>query len=441
MKNYDIIVIGAGAAGIACAHELISLGYNVLVIEARNRIGGRIYTVNDPSLDVPLELGAEFIHGAPPSILSRARNRSIIDVSDNHIYFKNGQRENVDFWEKLEKSWKKLKQTKNDQPVSSFLESVHGEAKDICRSYVEGFHAADPAKMSKNALAISERAEEPNLNGRELFRPALGYRHFLNQFEYFENADLELNTQVTQIRWDTRSVTIQTHKKEMLNAKAVVVTIPLGPLKANANLFSPNLSIHFAALEMGHIQKLVFIFKSRFWENIWEEPVTFLHTTSNFLFPTWWTMIPVRSPILVGWQGGPKAQEISTWSEGDRVDAALKTLSSITKWSLSKLKKELVSCHLHDWSNDPLNLGAYSYRGLGKFDENNFVFGPIYFAGEAWAQEPARGTVHGAIDTGLRAAHAIARKLKLNHPIHHGNRRDDSSTSRFLNRVVVSKQD
>lgn len=122
-------------------------------------------------------------------------------------------------------------------------------------------------------------------------------------------------------------------------------------------------------------------------------------------------MMPMRSPYLIAWQGGPKALELSLRSEAERVQLALSTLSSSTGKSLDFLSEQLQGWHHHDWTEDPFSRGAYSYllvdgliashRLSQSFDDT------IYFAGEATATSSARGTVHGALDSGIRAAQQI----------------------------------
>lgn len=159
---------------------------------------------------------------------------------------------------------------------------------------------------------------------------------------------------------------------------------------------------------MGHVQRIVFRFRERFWENLDDDPVSFLHAGPDTYFPTWWTQHPMRTPHLVGWQGGPKAEEIGHWREDEKITSALKTLSKLTGRSFTFLNSQVQSWHSHNWTEDPHTLGAYSYVAAGGMQAAKLFRRPIedtlVFAGEAAAVGTERGTVHGAFDSGLNAA-------------------------------------
>src|SRR5690349_20944014 len=109
----DVLILGAGAAGLTAARDLSDAGPRVLVLEARDRIGGRIHTHRDTSFPIPLELGAEFIHGRPLETFDivRAANLAIVDGADDHWYFDNRRKRFKllpDFWEKLGRVMSKL---------------------------------------------------------------------------------------------------------------------------------------------------------------------------------------------------------------------------------------------------------------------------------------------------------------------------------------------
>jgi monoamine oxidase len=111
---------------------------------------------------------------------------------------------------------------------------------------------------------------------------------------------------------------------------------------------------------------------------------------------------------------------MSSWKESEKLMVALETLSSLTQKPLRFLQNELEACYHHDWSQDPFSKGAYSYiryNGVQKSRQLCKAFdGKIYFAGEATAPGAARGTIHGAWNSGLRAAHQILGKSHSNRP-------------------------
>src|SRR6185503_17785163 len=159
----DAIVIGAGAAGLAAARDLSHAGMQVTVLEARDRLGGRIHTIHDRHSPMPIELGAEFVHGEAEETFAiiRAAGLVVDELPDDHYYLRGGQFSTVDdFWERMIKVRKQLvrylaKTRRKDFPISDFLE--HGRLKPddrrLFQDFVEGYHAAHPARVSARWVA------------------------------------------------------------------------------------------------------------------------------------------------------------------------------------------------------------------------------------------------------------------------------------------------
>lgn len=112
---------------------------------------------------------------------------------------------------------------------------------------------------------------------------------------------------------------------------------------------------------MGHVARISFEFRSRFWENLGAEKVGFLHADPIHDFPTWWTQMYQRTPVLIAWQGGPRAAELNRASIKMQIRRALATLSSLTRRSVRFLEDQMIAGHAHNWSTDPFARGAYSY--------------------------------------------------------------------------------
>jgi monoamine oxidase len=426
-ESCDVVVVGAGAAGLACARHLLHEGQDILVIEARNRIGGRVHSIAAEGHD--LELGAEFLHGAPEVLPKDLHERLLfLDVLDHHhVLRKKKLHFKKHFWEEIEKALKSLNEKrKNDRSFQDFLskKKMKGEIKDLVISLVEGFYGADVEKVGEKGLARAEEAEVPDLNGRDLFRPLPGWGSVLDGLLSSEEKSrvLRINHRLEKIEWKPSRCVLRGEGPTgtfQIQAKKCIVTLPLGVLQSK-NFFEPLspafekfLSGFLSGLHMGHVQKLSFEFSSRFWETLTPEPVGFLHAPSDQDFPTWWTEMPLRLPRLVAWQGGPKAYEMAAWSEEKIVTAALRTLSFLTRKNFEFLKKELRKVHTHNWSQDPLSQGAYSYPGINGESQGPTSFeNTLYFAGEAFIQGSARGTVHGALESGFQTAREIASTFK-----------------------------
>jgi monoamine oxidase len=430
---YDCIIIGAGAAGLACARKLLEAKQNVLVLEARDRIGGRAFTTRDTSLNFPIELGAEFIHGAPSSVFEQisAAGLSFYDLVEEHLESKNGKLQKTKSFEKLEALLGKLDKNKTpDRSVADFLkeQKVSRDVRELARTYVEGFHAADTEIIGERALAVAENSED-DLNGKDSFRITEGYDKFMASFLHgvsMSEKIVRLNTLAKKIEWKKGSVEIAVESTAgfplpSLKAKKVVVTVPIGVLKASLNSKSfvdiqprpKELDRALEVLHMGHCLRITFRFRSRrLWEDLkTEDPIAYLHAEPGSDFPTWWTMAPMRAPLLVAWQGGPRAAEFARLTEAERVRMALETLSTILGIELERIQEELITWYAHDWSNDPYSYGAYTYVGVDgdrKSKRLSEAFeNTLYFSGEATHTGAERGTVDGAIETGVRTAKQI----------------------------------
>jgi monoamine oxidase len=436
-SNSDVIVIGAGISGLSCAQQLLKRGLKVTVLEAQSRVGGRILTVRDSGLRTPMELGAEFIHGTPRSTMGlfEAMGIPFYDGCDNHLFFQNGSLvEFPSYWDGMEKLMKRLNiQRSKDRSVKEFIEAqskADGKVKASFLAFVEGFHSADALQISEKGLAESEQTDEDELNQTQMFRIPGGYDQLVQSVLHSFPPDqeiLRLNTLVKKIKWSKGAVAITAKSPTgaalpEFRSKAVVITVPLGVLKAPPTAQAafefdpepPQLADSLAGMKMGDVQRITFRFRTRFWDELSKEPVGFLHTGPEKYFPTWWTLMPMRTPLLVAWQGGPKANELAQWNEEERVKTALTTLSEMTGKSMSFLSENLHGWATHNWTMDPYFLGAYSYIVVDGLERSHRFTKPIantiYFAGEATAASSLRGTVNGAFESGVRAAQQLLKK-------------------------------
>jgi len=159
------------------------------------------------------------------------------------------------------------------------------------------------------------------------------------------------------------------------------------------------------------------MFRERFWEDakVWDEHgaavsfrnAGFFHCPEAAI-PTWWTQLPLRAPLLVGWAGGPAADRLR--SEGGLVDQAITSLSLILNTSTAEIQGELEASYIHDWHDDAFSRGAYSYVPVNGLEAQQVLSQPLdhklFFAGEATCAGHV-GTVHGAIQSGQRAAREV----------------------------------
>jgi monoamine oxidase len=212
----------------------------------------------------------------------------------------------------------------------------------------------------------------------------------------------------------------------VLRARAAVIALPLGVLRAPADEpgaveLSPPLAEKRAALErleMGHVMKITMRFRTAFWSdrNAKLAKAAFLFEPTG-AFPTFWTSRPIAAPVLVAWAGGPAAEALRFLSEVQRVEVALDGLARVLDVPRALPHDAIETWFTHDWGRDPLTRGAYSYALVGGATAarraGEPVAGTLFFAGEHTAPSPNNGTVHGAIESGRRAASEVIEALPV----------------------------
>jgi monoamine oxidase len=448
-RDYDLIVIGAGAAGMAAAITVARAGMSVIMLEARDRIGGRIFTVRDSQCDAPVELGAEFIHGRPPEIWNLLKQWKIraAEVKGDSWCVRDGKLGICDFFEKVDKILNKMGGRKRDQSFLEFLEqccskpstAAMREAKAWATSYVSGFNAADPALVGVHWLVKGMRAEE-KIEGDRAFRLENGYADLITIFEQQLKDSRVLvhkNVVVKNIIRRAGHVKINAGGQEggaTFSAPRVLVTVPLGVLQARtgetgAIRFHPGLPKEkqnaINSLAMGKVIRITLRFSHRFWEDLpkskskksktmAEMSFLFSHDKS---FPTWWTSSAHSLPLLTGWASFRYAERLSGRNESFVIDQSLRTLHRLMGVSVKELESVLEDTYCHDWQSDPFSRGAYSYGKMHADGAQQVLAAPVentlFFAGEATDVSGHNGTVHGAIASGHRAAAEIMKAAGL----------------------------
>jgi monoamine oxidase len=436
--------MGAGAAGLAAARDLSLAGIKVIVLEARDRVGGRIHTHHD-SYTVPIEFGAEFVHGKDPRLLQiiEAANAPFYDVTDRHWYFGNGLRsDSHDFWNKLTALMDLMDTDEPDRPFQDFLDSLPNDettarAKAVATLYVEGFHAASVKRIGVHGLIKANEAED-EIDGDHSFRILGGYdvvTETLLAEAQAHCAVVHLNTTIKELRWQrnqVEAVCIADKRLQVFCGSHAVITLPLGVLQAKAHQrgavrFVPDLPRATQAaidgIAMGYANRIVLKFRERFWEKLESQSREQREDLSQLGFfhfpeaavPTWWTMLPVRAPVLVGWVGGPVAEQFTGRDKEFVVDQALASLGQIFGVSEDRMQKLLSASYWHDWGADPFSRGAYAYLPVNGLEAQQTlarsVDETLFFAGEAISVGHI-GTVHGAIETGQHAAKEILGVLR-----------------------------
>mmetsp|Transcript_15091 Transcript_15091/g.17618 ORF Transcript_15091/g.17618 Transcript_15091/m.17618 type:complete len:461 (+) Transcript_15091:143-1525(+) len=449
---FDTIVVGAGFSGLKAAKTLKGAGKKVLILEARDRLGGRVHTLplNDVHQTPLIEHGAQFFHGAvkknpvvqlakESGVLRKAKDLRIIDW-EAAAYRPGGAFETASenilraykSFQKFLSDTKKLKRSlsKQGQNEISFQEGIEKFCADNTEVSIE-----DVMSMAKLEI-VGEYAcdlSDFNLiywNQDKWFGPKDAvFPSGIHCLIKYLAADLDIlcNQVVKSISVDVSTKTVKTmcSSGKVFTSNTVVVTVPLGVLKRNAIEFSPTLNPSvqksISCLGFGSFEKIFLVFESSFWPNV----DTFdVFPCTNAIIDTWINFSLVyetKAPILCAIITGPSVKVWTVLSEQEKIACSLKSLRDIfgtgvipedMDAAFSMVKS--VSCT--DWENDPFSNGAYSYisrtalpsdyETLGQASINNQVF----FAGEATIRDYP-STMHGALLSGKRAAKKVLRIL------------------------------
>ncbi|XP_078176008.1 polyamine oxidase 3-like [Carex rostrata] len=426
----SVIVIGSGFAGLAAAHALQNASFKVVVLESRDRIGGRICT--DFSFGFPVDLGASWLHGvceenplAPligrlglplyrtsgdDSVLfdHDLESYALFDTSGHQVPQELVQNIGVVFETILKETDKLRTENSEDMSIAKAIAIVleqnphlrqEGLAQDVLQWYLcrmEGWFATDADTISLQ----SWDKEELLPGGHGLM--VRGYRPVINTLA--KGIDIRLRHRVTQVVRHNNGVEVMVESGKTFVADAAVITVPVGVLKANTIKFEPRLpewkEEAIRDLSVGTENKIALHFERVFWPN-----VEFLGVVSSTTYGCSYFLNLHKAtgyPVLVYMPAGQLAHDIEKLSD-----------EAAAKFAFSQLQKilpnacEPIQYLVSHWGTDENSLGSYTYDGVGKsrdlFEKLRIPVDNLFFAGEATCIKYT-GTVHAAYSTGLRAA-------------------------------------
>jgi monoamine oxidase len=436
MNDYDVIIAGAGAAGLITARELSKKGLKVCILEAQDRIGGRIHTLRDGKFSSAVELGAEFVHGNLPITIGL--------LNEAHIAFQpvkgNGwqinehsKKQKINFgqhWSLFEEKLKELKKdcTLNDFLKNNFSQKKYSLLRNSVKRYAEGFDTADPKKASTMALRDEWLHEDESAQ----HRIKTGYDQLVdflaNEFKRNKGV-IFFNAAAKKIHWEKNNVSILASEKKIYTAKKLVLAVSLGILQAkqkrkNSLQFSPGIPNQikmFRKLGFGSVIKILIEFKTAFWRNEKTEKRLGKNLRqTGFIFsaekiPTWWTQLPEKSALLTGWLGGKEAEKLGDESEENIFKISISSLSSIFQLSENEIKENISTWRIVNWNTDPYTLGSYSYATVASKEILKSIKpgieNTLFFCGEAFYEGKDMGTVEAALANGIQTAEIILNNL------------------------------
>lgn len=402
---YDTIIVGAGVAGLAAARALRDAGRPALVVEARERAGGRVHTDRTHG---PAELGAEFVHGhlaATWELIRAAGLRAaawdgarragvggrILPQGDPTLGRATALYDAVSAHEGADISAAALLAT---------LAPPDDPALTIALQWLANVEGADPHLLSAATLGRERAASR---SGAGNFHILDGYDRLVDHMA--AGLELRLGAPVERIGWGHAGVQLDLAGGERLEARRAILTLPLGMLKAGRPGFDPPLPSAkrraIQAIAMGHVSKLILWFDSAPWGDL-----AVLSTDGRVA--TWWPVESAATPTLMGYTGGPAALALAELGEAGAIEVGVAELSRLLGRAM---RPHLLGGRLADWSRDPWSLGAYSYSPVGMGDARAALAAPLggtlFFAGEATLTDGHLATVHGAIESGRRAAREV----------------------------------
>jgi monoamine oxidase len=419
----DGIVIGAGISGLAAARYLSDHGEDVLILEARDRIGGRIWT-SGRWADAPADMGASWIHGVTgnpiTALATQAHAKTVVTDNNSTTYYLPGgslatgaQVQAINGW--TSKAASALSAYQNKGNVDASLRSVVQKAvgwnslSDYNKALL-GYDLNDyehEYSGSVDQMSAWEFDSDADLKGGDVLFPQ-GY----HQVTDLVAAGLSVQTgqAVRRVDWDSTGVTVTTDKA-IFQAGYVVVTLPLGVLQSGAVVFGPGLPAAkrtaISRLGMGVLNKCYLRFPTKFWPDTdWLGYVPAVDKYGQWA--QWINFTRANGkPVLLGFNAADFGRTIESWSDTQIVDSAMNTLRTIYGNGIPAP----IDYQITRWASDPYALGSYSYHPIGSTptmrDQLAAAVGDrVYFAGEA-THRTSFATVHGGYLSGIRAAKEV----------------------------------
>ena len=402
--RFDVIIIGAGVAGLSAAQALSQAGKRVIVLEARSRIGGRLYTRHDIA-DIPVELGGELVHGTQASTweVIRAQGIRTVELAGTEESSDDGARFNP----------MALPTPAPHENVEEYLKRIDLDGKRM-PPYLQFLSIDDEPLRRMNArffLAYySRQSAHGELYGEHDFRVPDGYDQLPQALA--KGVPIRLEAIVQEVHWqhDGASVSfLHAHNIETLHARTVLVTLPIGILRHGDIRFVPALPPEkIAAIQCFgtvDVAKMIYVFDHKVLPGGVDQLHDFAHNP-----PMWWRGNAghpgTHGDVVIAWAAGDNARMLLEQDYESALSTGLHSLRRL----LGNEQLHPVKAIMHNWAGDPYARGAYSFLLTDSDDPREALGRPtgrtLFWAGEATSIDNA-STVHGAYESGKRVAKEI----------------------------------
>jgi monoamine oxidase len=429
--HFDTIVVGAGVAGLTAAHLLADAGKDVVVLEARDRVGGRIVT--DRRYGLATDLGASWIHGITDSPVAAAADAFGMQMVEFTVGGYQPDSRPIAYYGP---DGRRL----SDAAARSFIDDINAVDATLLEVVAASGPDASYRDVADEAIArygwdedraqrvreyLEHRSEEQygawiedlaahgldddSVEGDEVVFPN-GYDRLPSRMA--EGLDIRLTHVVTQVRWSADGVAVTTDRGT-LTADTAVVTVPVGVLQSDDFVVVPPLPEPVAGalsrLKMNAFEKIFLRFPTRFWD----DGVYAIRQQGpeSRWWHSWYDLTALHgTPTLLTFAAGPAAGETRDWTEKEIVDSVLTQLRRLYGDRVEKP----THVHVTDWQDDPFSHGSYAYMTVGSTTADHDILatpvgGVLHLAGEAtWTDDPA--TVTAALNSGHRAAQNILQR-------------------------------
>lgn len=417
-----VIVVGSGFSGLAAARALSDKGADVVVVEARERIGGRIFTSRQWA-DLPVDLGASWIHGVernPLTALADHAKVSRIATRYESAIAIDADGKDVDLTAAYERAERLMQAARaavekedRDLSLEQAMTRMAGWRKAdmnerrLIRHVVNGKVEAEYGGSWSEESALNFDASE-EFDGEDAL-PAGGFHQLID----FLARGLEIRTGavVDALSPDKDGVSLTLRGGDVLKADHVVLTVPLGVLKKGDIQFSEPLQSErqaaIAALGMGLLNKCFL----RFDKPAWPADVDWIEWVGPEVgvWAEWVSLLQAaKLPVLIGFHAGDQARAMEKLSDADMAESAHAALKAMFGSDFPAPSAVQVT----RWSQDPFTHGSYSFNPVGATRDHRVALagtdwgGRLVFAGEA-CEPDYWGTAHGALMSGRSAAKLI----------------------------------